>query len=147
MKIKNKKAYFNYEVLDSFEAGIVLTGSEVKSFRKGRVNLGNAYVNIINGELWLIGADIAKYEFSNDDFYDPTRSRKLLVKKRELINIVSKMQQKNLTLVPVSMYLSGKKIKIEVAFARGKRDYDKKERIKERELDMDLHRQKRKYEV
>jgi SsrA-binding protein len=79
MKIKNKKAYFNYEVLDSFEAGIVLTGSEVKSFRKGRVNLGNAYVNIINGDLWLIGADIAKYEFSNDDFYDPTRSRKLLV--------------------------------------------------------------------
>jgi SsrA-binding protein len=147
MKIKNKKAYFNYEVLDSFEAGIVLTGSEVKSFRKGRVNLGNAYVNIINGDLWLIGADIAKYEFSNDDFYDPTRSRKLLVKKRELINIVSKMQQKNLTLVPVSMYLSGKKIKVEVAFARGKRDYDKKERIKERELDMDLHRQKRKYEV
>jgi SsrA-binding protein len=147
MKIKNKKAYFNYEVLDSFEAGIVLTGSEVKSFRKGRVNLGNAYVNIINGDLWLIGADIAKYEFSNDDFYDPTRSRKLLVKKRELINIVSKMQQKNLTLVPVSMYLSGKKIKVEVVFARGKRDYDKKERIKERELDMDLHRQKRKYEV
>lgn len=147
MRIKNKKAFYNYEISDTFEAGIVLTGAEVKSVRKGRVNLGDAFVKVLNGELWLINGDISKYEFSSDEFYDPTRTRKLLVKKREILKIEAKLKQKRMTLIPVGMYLTRNRVKVEVGYGKGKREYDKKERIKKKDLDRDLLRQKRKFEV
>lgn len=147
MNLRNKKAFFNYEILETFEVGIILTGSEVKSIREGRVNLGDAYVKVLNGELFLLGADIPKYKFNGSDYYDATRTRKLLVKRKELLYLESKMRQGRLTLVPTSIYTKGDKIKLTVGLARGKRNRDKKLTERERDLDIELHRQKRDFGV
>ena len=147
MKIKNKKALFNYEISDSFEAGIVLTGAEVKSIKSGRINLSDAYVKIVGGELWLINADIPRYKYDGSPEYDSKRSRKLLVNKKELIQIDSKIKQKNLTLIPVSVYTTRGKIKVEVAFGKGRRKHEKRARERERDMDRDLLYQSRKHMV
>jgi SsrA-binding protein len=147
MKIKNKKAFFNYEVSDTFETGIVLSGSEVKSIKSGRMNFSDAYVKIVGGELWLVGADIPKYQFDGSMEYDPKRSRKLLVKKRELLDIESKLKQKNLTLIPVSVYTTRGKIKVEVGYGKGRKRYEKKERLKEKDQKRELLYEKRKFMV
>lgn len=147
MKIKNKKAFFNYEISDTFEVGIVLTGSEVKSIKGGRISLGDAYVKIVGGELWLVGADIPRYAFDGSEFYDSKKSRKLLVRKKELLDIASKLKQKNFTLIPVSVYTTRGKIKLEVGFGKGRKNYEKKEREKERDLDRELLYEKRKYVI
>jgi SsrA-binding protein len=147
MKIKNKKAFFNYNISNSFEAGIVLTGAEVKSIRSGRANLGDAYVKVLNDELWLINAEIPKYKYDSDEFYDPRRTRKLLVKRREITQISSKIKQGRLTLIPVSMYIVRGKVKVEVGYGKGKRDYEKREVQKKRDLDRELLHESKKYMV
>ena len=147
MKIKNKKAFFNYEISDTFEAGIVLTGAEVKSIKSGRINLSDAYVKILGGELWLVNADIPKYKHDGSSDYDAKRSRKLLVKSKELISLDSKLKQKNLTLIPVSVYTTRGKVKVEVGFGKGRKRHEKKAREKERDMDRELLYEKRKYMV
>lgn len=147
MRIKNKKASFNYEISDAFEAGVVLTGAEVKSIKSGRINLSDAFVKIVGGELWLVNADIPRYKSDGSLEYDSKRSRKLLVKRKELVKIDSKLKQKNLTLIPLSVYTSRGKIKVEVAFGKGRKKHEKKAREKERELDRELLYEKRKYMV
>lgn len=147
MKISNKKARFNYEIVESFEAGIVLTGAEVKSIKGGRVNLTDSFVKIMNGDLYLVNTEIPQYKYSSDEFYDSRRSRKLLVKRKELIQIESKLKAKNLVLVPLSIYTKGKVVKVEVAFGRGKKRHEKKERERERDLDRELLYENRKYVV
>ena len=147
MKIKNKKAFFNYEISDPFEAGIVLTGAEVKSIKSGRINLSNAYVKIVGGELWLVGADIPRYKYDGRENYDAQRSRKLLVKKKELIEIESNLRQKSLTLIPLSVYTTRGKVKIEVGYGKGRKRHEKKAREKEKDLKRELLYDKRKYMV
>jgi len=147
MKISNKKATFNYEIIESFEAGIVLTGAEVKSIKDGRVNLTDSFVKIINGDLYLVNAEIPQYKYSSDEFYDARRSRKLLVKKKELVQIDSKLKAKKLVLIPLSIYTKSKLVKVEVAYARGRKRHEKKQREKEREMDRELLYENRKYVV
>jgi len=147
MKIKNKKAFFNYEISDTFETGIVLSGSEVKSIKSGRMNFSDAYVKIVGGELWLVGADIPKYQFDGSMEYDPKRSRKLLVRRRELLEIESELKQKNLTLIPVSVYTTRGKVKVEVGYGKGRKRHEKKERLKEKDQKRELLYEKRKFMV
>ncbi len=147
MKISNKKASFDYEILETFEAGIVLTGAEVKSIKDGRANLTDTFVKILNGDLYLINAEIPRYKYSSDESYDSRRTRKLLIKKKELIQIDSKLKSKNLTLIPLSLYTKGKVIKVEVAFAKGRKRHEKKEREKKRQMDKEMLYEERKYVV
>ena len=147
MKIKNKKAFFNYEISDTFEAGIVLAGAEVKSIKDGRINLSDSYVKILGGELWLVNADIPKYRYDGSSDYDSKRSRKLLVKGKELVGIDSKLKQKNLTLIPLSVYTTRGKIKVEVGFGKGRKRHEKKAREKERDLNRELLYERRKHMV
>jgi SsrA-binding protein len=147
MKITNEKAFFNYERLEKFEAGIVLTGAEVKSIRDGRCNLGDAYVKIISGELWLVNADIPKYRYDGSKDYNSSRSRKLLVSRKEFIYLSNKVKQGNLTIIPLSIYTKGPFIKVEISIARGKKRYEKKLVEKKRDLEKELHLEKRKYMI
>lgn len=147
MKIVNKKASFNYEILESLEAGVILTGAEVKSIKTGRLNLGDAYVKAINNELWLVNADIPKYKYTSDKNYDNARSRKLLVNHAQLERLQSKIKQGNLTLVPLSVYTVHGLIKVEVGLARGKKYHEKREKEKERDMDRDLQYESKKYMV
>jgi len=147
MKISNKKATFNYEIVESFETGIILTGAEVKSIKGGRVNLTDAFVKIISGHLYLVNAEVPQYKYSTDEFYDARKSRKLLVKKSELVQISSKLKAKNLLLIPLSIYTKGKLVKVEVAYARGRKRHEKKQREKERDLDRELLYESRKYVI
>ncbi len=147
MKIKNKKASFNYEILESLEAGIVLTGAEVKSLRDNRGNLSEAFVKKIGGEYWVVNMEIPRYRYDGNINYDPTRSRKVLLKRKEMGKLESKMKQGNLTLIPTRVYLKGNLVKIEVALARGKKRYEKKLAERERDLKRELEREKRKYMI
>lgn len=147
MKISNKKATFNYTIVDSFEAGIVLTGAEVKSIKDGRVNLTDSFVKVVDGDLYIINMEIPQYKYSFDEHYDSRRSRKLLVKKKELVQVQSKIQAKKLTLIPLSIYTKGKLIKVEVAFAKGKKQYEKKAKQRERDLDREMLYESRKFMV
>jgi SsrA-binding protein len=123
----NRDAYHNYQILETYEAGIQLTGTEVKSARAGRVNLKDAYARIEGGELWLLNAHISHYSHGNRQNHDPTRDRRLLMHKREIIRLQSKVQEKGLTLAPTRLYFKGNLIKCELAVARGKKLYDKRE--------------------
>jgi len=136
----NRKALHNYSILETIEAGIALTGSEIKSIRGGRVSLGEAYVRIENGELWLVNAHIARYEAASHESHEPTRRRKLLVHRKEIAILASKTAEKGFTLVPLKLYLKGRIAKLEVGIARGKRLYDKRESIIRRESDRELGR-------
>jgi SsrA-binding protein len=147
MKITNKKAFLNYEVLERLETGISLLGSEVKSVRDGRCNFSDAYVKIISRELWLVNADISKYKYDGSTTYNPTRSRKLLIKKDEYIYLANQIKQGNLTLIPLSIYTKGPIVKVEIAIAKGKKRYEKKLAEKKKDLERELHLEKRKYMV
>lgn len=133
MKIINKKARFNYEIGETLEAGVVLTGAEAKAARAGSVDLVNSHVKIIKNEPWVVGMQIFPYKFADNTDYDPMRMRKLLVGKKELVILESKMKQGRLTLVPTALYTKGPKVKLEIGLARGKRKYEKREAIKKRE--------------
>lgn len=147
MKFVNKKATFDYEIIESLEAGILLTGAEVKSIKGGRLNFSDSYVKILNDELWLVNADIPKYQFSSDLYYDSGKSRKLLVSRKQLDRLESKMKQGNLTLIPLSVYTVRGLIKVEVCLAKGKKYHEKREKEKERDMDRDLHYENRKYVI
>ena len=138
---ENRKARFDYEILETFEAGLVLSGPEVKSIKNGRMNLAGCYINIHDGELYLIGASIAPYQPKNQPAdYDPARSRKLLLHKKEIMSLLGKIQQKGLTLVPLKVYNKGRRIKLEFAIVRGKKKYDKRAVISKRESERSISR-------
>ena len=136
----NRKAYYNYLIQDSVETGIVLTGTEIKSIRAGRVSLGDAYVKPEAGELWLLNAHIARYEAGSYLSHEPTRPRKLLLHRKQINNLTSKVLEKGLTLVPLKLYLKGSIAKVEVALAKGKKLYDKRESIIRRETEREIGR-------
>jgi SsrA-binding protein len=137
--IRNRRARFDYELLQSFECGIVLEGAEVKSIRQGHANLQDAYARVEDGEVWLHGMHVRPYEFSRGTL-DPVRSRKLLLHRREIDEIVRESQQKGMTLVPTRVYFKDGRVKVELAVARGKRRYDKREALKRREADREARR-------
>ncbi len=136
----NRKAYHDYHLQDNIEAGIVLTGTEIKSIRAGRVNLRDAYVKPENNELWLLNAHIARYEPSSYLSHEPTRPRKLLLHRKQIVNLTSKVQEKGLTLVPLKLYIKNGIAKVEVALAKGKKLYDKRESIIRRETEREIDR-------
>lgn len=140
--IQNKKAYFNYEIIDKYEGGIELLGTEVKSIRNGKVSLEGAFVIIRGGEIFLINANIQPYQASNVPLgYDPLRNRKLLLTKKEIKKLSESEKNKSLTIAPISLYNKGRKIKIEIALVAGKRKVDKRETIKKRETDREIRRE------
>jgi len=134
----NRKAYHNYHIQDSVEAGIVLTGTEIKSIRAGRVNLGDAYVRPEAGELWLVNAYIARYEAGSYLSHEPTRPRKLLLHRKQIESLTSKVLERGFTLVPVKLYIKDSIAKVEVALAKGKMLYDKRESIARRETEREI---------
>ncbi len=136
----NRKAYHNFHIGEGIEAGIVLTGSEIKSIRNGRVSLGDAYVRPKAGELWLLNAHIARYDASSYLSHEPTRPRKLLLHRKEIKNLAGKVAEKGLTLVPTRLYIKGSIAKVEVALAKGKKLYDKRESITRREVEREMGR-------
>ncbi len=136
----NKKARFNYEIIEKIEAGISLKGTEVKSVRNKNVSIGESYAQIKNNEVFLHNLHISPYEQGNRENHDPIRVRKLLLHKQEIKKLVSKIQLKGLSLVPLSIYLRKGKIKIELAVGRGKRLVDKRESLKKRAVDREIAR-------
>ncbi len=136
----NRKAYHDYYIEDRLEAGIVLTGTEIKSIRAGRVNLRDSFARIVNGEVWLVGAHVAPYEQGTRYNHEPKRDRKLLLHKREIGRLQNKIETRGYTLVPLRLYIKGSRAKIELALARGKRQYDKRAAIARREADREIQR-------
>ena len=136
----NRQAYHDYFVDDTLEAGIALTGTEVKSIRGGKVNLRGAYARIKNGEVWLDGMHIAIYEQGTYMNHDPLRPRKLLLHRREIDRLIGRIQAKGQTLVPLKLYFRDNHVKVELGVVRGKKLYDKREAIKERETQRELAR-------
>ena len=142
----NRKAYRNYSVHESVEAGIALTGTEIKSIRAGKANLADAYVRPEKGELWLLNAHIARYDSGSYMSHEPTRPRKLLLHKKEIAGLAGKVAEKGLTLIPLRIYIKDGRAKVEVALAKGKRLYDKRETIARREAEVEIGRvTKRRY--
>lgn len=136
----NKRARFDYEISDVYEAGMVLQGTEVKSLREGRVSLQDAYADIQHGELYLLQAHIDQYEQGNRFNHDPDRRRKLLLHKGEIRRLVGKTQEKGLTLIPTRMYFSRGKAKVELGLAKGKKAYDKRQTLKRRTAEREIER-------
>jgi SsrA-binding protein len=136
----NRKALHNYHILEGIEAGIALTGTEIKSIRASNVSLAEAYVKPEKGELWLINAHIARYDASGPFSHEPTRPRRLLLHRKQISMLASEVKQKGLTLVPLSIYIKDSLAKVEVALARGKKQYDKREVIAKRDTDREIDR-------
>lgn len=134
-KIINRRAHYDYQLLEKFEAGIALIGSEVKSVKAGHMSLNESFVRVQDGEAWLHNAHIRPYSFADNRDYDPRRTRKLLLHKNELLKLQQKTRQKNLTVVPISCYTKRQKVKLEIALARGKKKYEKRKAIKKRDLE------------
>ena len=143
----NRKAYHNYHIGDGVEAGIALTGTEIKSIRNGRVSLGDAYVKPEGGELWLLNAHIARYEAGSYSSHEPTRPRKLLLHRKQISSLSSELAEKGLTLVPTRLYLKGSIAKVEVALAKGKKLYDKREAIARRDAEREIGRISKKHRM
>jgi len=142
----NKKAFFNYEILETVEAGISLLGSEVKSIREGRISLKESYADVRDGEIFLINCHISPYEAANRFNHDPRRERKLLLHRREIKRLTGKIIEKGWTLVPTKVSINAKgKVKVELSLARGKRLYQKKEAIKERDLEREMRAELKKW--
>ncbi|MDH5527680.1 MAG: SsrA-binding protein SmpB [Nitrospirota bacterium] len=136
----NKRAYHNYHVLETWEAGIQLVGTEVKSIRQGKVDIKEAIVRIENEEAFLVGCHVHHYEFGNYANHEPLRRRKLLLHKREIIRLLGKVQEKGLTLIPLRFYLKNGRIKLEFGLCRGKKLHDKRETLKKHEATRDIER-------
>jgi SsrA-binding protein len=143
----NRKAYHNYHIGDSIEAGIALTGTEIKSIRNGRVSLGDAYVRPEAGELWLMNAHIARYEAGSYLSHEPKRPRKLLLHRKQINSLASQIAEKGLTLVPVKLYIKDSMAKVAVALAKGKKLYDKRESIARREIEREIGRATKRHKV
>ena len=136
----NRRARHDYEIVDTFEAGLVLVGSEVKSLRAGNATLKDAYADVRSGELWLENAHIAPYSFARDGGHEPERSRKLLMHRREIDRIAGTLAEKGLTLIPLAIYFKDGVAKVELALARGRRTYDKRQAIRKREQQREMER-------
>jgi SsrA-binding protein len=137
----NRRARHDYAIEDTLEAGLVLTGTEIKSIRAGRANLAEAYARIERGEAWLIGAHIAPYEQGNRNNHEPTRTRKLLLHRDQIAELLGKTQAKGFTLVPLRLYIRDGLAKLEVGIARGKKAHDKRRSIAERDMRRELERE------
>ena len=137
---ENRRARYDYELLERFEAGIVLTGTEVKSLRDGRVTLAQAYADVRDGEVWLMGAHIDEYAQGNIANHEPDRDRKLLLHRREIDTLLGKTRERGLTLVPTRIYFKDGKVKVEVALARGKEQRDKRRDIADRDAKRQVER-------
>jgi len=133
MRIVNKKALHNYHILEHIEAGIVLSGAEVKSIRAGRIDLGESHIRVLNGEAYLINANIPMYNQASDKNYDAGKTRKLLLHKDQINSLIGKTSGKSTTLVPVSIYEKNNRFKIEVGLARSKKEFDHRKALKERD--------------
>jgi len=137
---KNPTAYHNYTIQNTIEAGIVLTGTEIKSIRNGKVNIKDTYVNIKNGEVFIYGMHISPYEFGNIYNKDPLRTRKLLLNKNEINKLFGQIQTKGVSLVPIKMYFKGNKVKLEIGIGKGKKLFDKREDIAKKDAEMKIKR-------
>ena len=138
---ENRKARFDYHILESFEAGLVLTGAEIKSIRTGEITVNEAYVRPQAGELFLLNAYIKPYAHSGDKEYDPRRPRKLLLHRKEILKLTRELETKGTTIVPLKIYLKGGRAKIEIALGKGKAAPDKRQDIKKREADREVARE------
>jgi SsrA-binding protein len=136
----NRKAYHNYHLSEGVEAGIALTGTEIKSVRAGRVSLSDAYVRPEKGELWLVGAHIARYDAGSYMSHQPTRTRKLLLHRKQINELTSRVVERGFTLVPVKLYIKDSLAKVEVALGRGKKLYDKREAIARHDAEREMER-------
>jgi SsrA-binding protein len=136
----NRRARHDYHLLERFEAGLVLTGTEVKSLREGRVTLANAYADVRDGEVWLVGAHVSPYDQGSVGAHDPDRDRKLLLHRREIESLYGKVREKGLTLVPTRLYFKEGRVKVELALARGKELRDKRRDIARRDAQRDMER-------
>jgi SsrA-binding protein len=136
----NRRARHDYQLLDRFECGLVLTGTEVKSLRDGRAVLGQAYAEVRDGEIWLLGAEIAVYEQGNRANHDPTRPRKLLMHRREIDRLYAQVREKGLTVVPTRLYFKDGRVKVELALARGKDVRDKRRAVADRDAKRQMER-------
>lgn len=136
----NRRALHDYFIEESLEAGLALTGSEIKSIRAGQANLKESYATIRNGEAWLIGSHISPYDPSSRANHDPVRDRRLLLHRREIARLAEKIKQKGYTLVPLKIYLKDNRAKLELGLARGKRQYDKRQSIAERDVKREIER-------
>ncbi len=134
----NKNAYHNYNIIETYEAGLVLEGSEVKSIREGAVNLRDSFIRIDNGEAYIYNMYVAPYKPAGKLQHDPYRKRKLLLHKREILKLMGKVQEKGLTIIPLKLYFKNGKAKLEIALAKGKAKYEKREAIKERDIKREL---------
>ncbi|MGB9004535.1 MAG: SsrA-binding protein SmpB [Candidatus Aminicenantales bacterium] len=135
----NRAASFNYDLLETFEAGIALQGSEIKSIRDGRISLKESYADVKNGEVFLVSAHISPYEAANRFNHDPTRDRKLLLHRREIKRLTGKIREKGLTLVPTKVLINDQgRVKVEIALAKGKKTYQKREALKARDVEREL---------
>lgn len=142
--IKNKKAYFQYEILETFMAGVVLTGTEIKSIRLGKANMVDAYCKFIKGELWLTGMHIAEYSFGTYNNHEPKRERKLLLNKTELSKLFKSTKEKGLTIVALKLFINPKGMaKVDIGLARGKKTHDKREDLKAKDTKRELDRLKK----
>ncbi len=138
--VENRKAKFNYEILETFEGGLELLGPEVKSLRAGQASLEGSHLIVRGGEVYLTGATIAPYQPKNQPLYDPARNRRVLITKQELKTLIGKEKTQRLTLVPLSVYNKGRFLKLKFALVRGKKQGDKRETIKKRDVERDLRR-------
>lgn len=136
----NKKAFYDFEILEEYEAGIMLTGTEVKSVRAGHINLKESYVKFVSEELFLINCHISPYEEGNINNHDPLRTRKLLLKKKELSHLMGKVKEQGLSIVPLKVYIKNRLIKLQIALARGKKLYDKRQSMKDKDMQRDVER-------
>lgn len=137
----NRKARRDYEIIEFFEAGMVLKGTEVKSLREGRINLKDSYAMVRQGEMFLLNAHISPYSHGNLQNHDPLRDRKLLLHKSEIKRLTGKTEEKGLTLVPLKVYFSNGRVKVELALAKGKRHHDKRDTIKRRDAEREIERE------
>ena len=138
--VKNPTAYHNYSIESTIEAGIVLTGTEIKSIRNGKCNIKDTYVNIKDGEVFIYGMHISPYEFGNIFNKDPLRTRKLLLNRHEIDKLYGMIKQKGVSLVPIKMYMKGNKVKLEIGIGKGKKLYDKREDIAKKDAQMKIDR-------
>jgi SsrA-binding protein len=136
----NRKATHDYTIEDRFEAGLALLGTEIKSIRAGQANLREGYVQVRGGELWLVNTHIAPYDPAGREGHDPLRPRKLLLHRKEIVKLLSRVQERGYTIIPLKIYLKNRRAKIEIALARGKRQYDKREAIAKREAGRQIER-------
>lgn len=140
MEIINRKARFDYEIEDEYEAGIVLKGTEIKSIRNGKANIKDSYAIIRNNELYLLNSNVSIYEEGNRFNHEETRTRKLLMHKREILKLKDKLEKEEYTLIPLKMYFKGSKLKVLIGLAKGKKNYDKREAIKKRDTEREMQK-------